>query len=285
MCHQEHPYNWSRELYALHGVGVKDYVSSVVAPAVDAIVCHRNGVDFLTAFLLQWQHFSFFNKWVSNLMRILDQTHAEPNNLPSISRVALTSFEKHVFQPNQSKITDAILETIRKEREGATVNRSLVTDTAAIYKSLDKLARLKADFVAATRSYFLSKRQEWKALDPSDYFAKAQDAINVELLCSSEYSHCFSNSPCESRQIAVEELLDKAPMRPPPRPLVPLPINELKAKESNMQNSNSCTAYLPVACIFSLSKWKGNRDKVSAITPHGSEQKLSSTARVKHDKS
>jgi hypothetical protein len=56
------------------------------------------------------------NKWMKKFFMYLDRYHVQHNNLPSLADAGIAAFKRYVFDEIHENVTNALLETIDRER-------------------------------------------------------------------------------------------------------------------------------------------------------------------------
>ena len=72
------------------------------------------------------ENHKIMNKWYKLFFAYLDRYYVRYHALPSLEEAGVTSFKKLVFENVKREACNAILALVDKEREGATVDRSLI---------------------------------------------------------------------------------------------------------------------------------------------------------------
>jgi len=201
MCHQFDPYNHSQALYDRHGQTIKDYLRQRLVAEMEQATELPTPEESLTCWLDLADEFQFFTQWWNNFFRILDRVHAEPRHLPKVQPATWTYFQHNMVAPYHNMICQAVLYLIQNDREGQSIDMSLVSETIRIFKVLDEtiqtsyMVDLEELVLETTREYYDCKRVEWNYHDIKTYFTKAFAAVEEEQSRVRDYLHQILSKP------------------------------------------------------------------------------------------
>lgn len=170
--------HYCEEMY----VGYKNILADCVRAMVLPHLSDKRGGHFLAQLVKMWSNYCTMVKCVSGFFSYLDRCFIEQRKLPSLEDTAATSFFAPVFNFFSNEITDALLTSIRQEREGSKVDMDLLRGIMrGICRSEVKTA-MQNTVIEDTYSYYSRKSSDWIVLYPlPDYLAKVQDTMEKEI--------------------------------------------------------------------------------------------------------
>ena len=100
-----------------------------------------HGDELLEALHAKWANHGVMVRWLQRFFQYLDRFYVEINSLTPLTDQGYKIFKNVVFQPLIQNVTQAILDDIRKEREGELVDVDLLKKIVDIflYLSTEKL--------------------------------------------------------------------------------------------------------------------------------------------------
>ncbi|CAD7938152.1 unnamed protein product [Amoebophrya sp. A25] len=133
MCTQRSPNNWQQQLYQKYAETMTLYITKKVLHGLDK----RAGVDLLQALAEAWSNHQLYVKWMSRFFTYLDRYYVKLQAVPSLSAKGYSIFYQHVFQHVRNETREALLQSIRQEREGeASFDEDLVKSVVSIFIDL-----------------------------------------------------------------------------------------------------------------------------------------------------
>ncbi|GMH80749.1 hypothetical protein TL16_g08679, partial [Triparma laevis f. inornata] len=212
MCTQRTPYNHSEKLYEKHSETISMYLQKHVLPALKGKQPPQD-VFLLKELQTRWQHHTIMNKWMREFFMYLDRYFVKHHNLKPLSTAGLTHFKTLVYDECKTEVADAMLIIVDTEREGNTIDRTLMKQIVSVFETmgLGALGAYNSDLeeplLVSTRNFYGRRREEWIAVDSTpDYLVKAEKALNQE----KERVGAYFNLSSESKVLKVceEELLE-----------------------------------------------------------------------------
>eukprot|EP00615_Pteridomonas_danica_P010351 CAMPEP_0114360526 /NCGR_PEP_ID=MMETSP0101-20121206/23934_1 /TAXON_ID=38822 ORGANISM="Pteridomonas danica, Strain PT" /NCGR_SAMPLE_ID=MMETSP0101 /ASSEMBLY_ACC=CAM_ASM_000211 /LENGTH=638 /DNA_ID=CAMNT_0001504815 /DNA_START=386 /DNA_END=2302 /DNA_ORIENTATION=- len=148
------------------------------------------------------------NKWMQRFFMYLDRYYVKHHSLPPLSKAGLKHFKALIFDEVKVDVTNAMLDLINQERDGAQVDRSLLKNCVLLYEAMGMgcLDAYTMDFedklLECTIEYYARKSSEWIESDGTPaYLIKAETAIEAEKARVSQYL----NVATEGRLLGVVE--------------------------------------------------------------------------------
>jgi len=183
MCCQQAPHNWSAELYQRHGEYLTQYLSQHVYKALQGL----QGQHLLEELVRRNGNHAIMNKWLRHFFRYLDRFHVDHNSLPPLLDTGIIKFKELVFDLVKVSACDAILVLINQERDGGSIDRTLVDNCVKIYDIMGMRTHpvYEEDFerhlISGAQGYYSSKSNEWLEIDSTPtYMFRAEKALNEE---------------------------------------------------------------------------------------------------------
>ena len=159
MCTQKPPNNWSENLYQNYCEAIKDYLSSRILPhikekhdesmlkeLVRAAPPARRPIPaarFPTPLtsraappppqVRRWQNHTLMIRFLSHVFKYLDRFYVKRLSLPELKEVGDQNFHEIVFNAVKRDVRAAVLEMVRKEREGEQIDRKLIRQVVEIF--------------------------------------------------------------------------------------------------------------------------------------------------------
>lgn len=82
----------------------------------------KSGPALLNQFMIEWNNYLLFSKWLTKIFNYLDRYFLKFSNVDNTVLTALKTFKSKVFDNLKNELNSAVLEEIRKWREGEEVN-------------------------------------------------------------------------------------------------------------------------------------------------------------------
>eukprot|EP01026_Neomeris_dumetosa_P084477 TRINITY_DN990_c0_g1_i4.p2 TRINITY_DN990_c0_g1~~TRINITY_DN990_c0_g1_i4.p2 ORF type:complete len:239 (-),score=38.32 TRINITY_DN990_c0_g1_i4:17-733(-) len=188
MCVQKPPNDYSGELYQHYQNGLKQFILDKVNPSISQ---HKGrGESLLRELLRKWDNHKVMIRWLSRFLNYLDRYYVPRNHVPKISDAGIIEFRENCYKKFCEETKDAVLELVRREREGEVIDRTAVRRTLQIFLEvgLDKRDYYQHDFehylVQETRLYYAKNAADWIQTDTCpDYLIKAEQCIRAEEWC------------------------------------------------------------------------------------------------------
>ncbi|XRB06435.1 cullin 1 [Pycnococcus provasolii] len=197
MCTQKPPHDYSAHLYERYRESFNVYLSTQVMPAL------RNLRDehMLHELVKRWDNHKIMVRWLSRFFNYLDRYYITRHGLNDLNDVGRLCFKELVYAELKRPVKDAILSLIEKERDGETVNYSLLKKVLTIFVEIgmNSLEAYETDFEAAllstTSVYYRKKASAWIEQDSCpEYMIKAEKALLEESERVTRYLHPSSES-------------------------------------------------------------------------------------------
>ncbi|KAK6057059.1 cullin family protein, partial [Cooperia oncophora] len=125
------------EMYAKLTNFIESYVKARLEGARDLL-----GEDLLRYYTTQWSEFRFSSKVVDGIFSYLNRHWIKREldegngNIYMIYTLALVIWKRSLFMESKERVTDAVLDLIRRERNGETICRKLIRDVTDCYVEL-----------------------------------------------------------------------------------------------------------------------------------------------------
>jgi cullin 1 len=145
------------------------------------ILKHRDRF-LLEAFIQRWDAAEILNKWSAKFFLYLDRFYVINNNLPTVSKCVLEIFRTTVFKPVAYKITNAILDIIKLERNGEIVDTVIIGKCIKIFNNLEDYEELfEKEFLSTSRVYFKDCASKWlETNNLSSYLIHTEQVMDSE---------------------------------------------------------------------------------------------------------
>ncbi|CAH8365722.1 unnamed protein product [Eruca vesicaria subsp. sativa] len=197
MCVQKSPYDFSSQLYQKCCETMEEYMNSTVLPALN----EKLGDEYmlLRELVERWSNYKVLVRALSHIFFYLQRFFIVRESLPSIETVGMGYFRDLVYNKLQSKVREAVLALVDKEREGEDIDRKVTKRVLEFYIEIG-MERYEQDFesfmLKDTASYYSRKASSWIQEDDSinDYIFKSEQCLQKEKERVSHYLH-FSSEP------------------------------------------------------------------------------------------
>ena len=158
MCTQKPPNNWSENLYQNYCEAIKDYLSSRILPHIKEKHDESMLKELVRAALparvpipaarvptpltraappppqvRRWQNHTLMIRFLSHVFKYLDRFYVKRLSLPELKEVGDQNFHEIVFNAVKRDVRAAVLEMVRKEREGEQIDRKLIKQVVEIF--------------------------------------------------------------------------------------------------------------------------------------------------------
>ncbi|KAL6784868.1 CUL2 [Auxenochlorella protothecoides x Auxenochlorella symbiontica] len=183
MCTQKLPYDHSEQLYARYRTSLQNYIEECVVPSLKDL----KGVSLLRTLCRRWQNHTLMVRWMSRIFSYLDRYYVQRHNLNSMNEVGLLVWKEVVHEVIKSRVTDAILELVERERDGEAVDCPLLKNSLATYQEVGMglLDAYEKDFEAAllqtTAKYYKRKSAGWlETYSTPEFLSMAEACLKAE---------------------------------------------------------------------------------------------------------
>jgi len=220
MCTQKPPNNWSEQLYNNYVEAVKDYLSARILPRIR----EKHDEYMLRELVRRWENHKLMIRFLSHVFKYLDRFYVKRLSLPELAEVGSQSFHEIVFDQVKREVRTAILELVRREREGEVVDRKLIKDVVEIFVEMggtrSSLEVYVSDFeemlLTTTADFYSRESSKWSDEDSfPDYMCKAEDRLRQEMERVAHYLHSSTEEKllkvCDEQMLQTPEqqLLEK----------------------------------------------------------------------------
>eukprot|EP01084_Bolivina_argentea_P311252 538748_1 len=157
MCIQREPYNYSSPLYQKHSEALTKYFKEKAVPALQKAK-EQHGLIYLKEWVKRWR----CNKWavdgMTRMFMYLDRFHV-PNSedLLNTSEQGYTLYRQNVFEQFKETARGAVLNCIRRERDGEEQDRDLLRDSVSVFVELGQKVYFHQVLIAKTKQYYKQK--------------------------------------------------------------------------------------------------------------------------------
>ncbi|KJH41022.1 cullin family protein [Dictyocaulus viviparus] len=223
------------EMYSKLTAFIESYVREKLEGARDLL-----GEDLLLYYTTQWSEFRFSSKVVDGIFSYLNRHWIKREldegngNIYMIYTLALVIWKRILFMESKERVTDAVLDLIRRERNGETVCRKLIRDVTDCYVELgieedenpnqDRTAQpnpnaklkvymdhFEAKFLKETENYYANEAQAFLEHNPlTEYMKKVERRLDDERARCDMYLHMATQEPlsktCE--KVLIEAQLE-----------------------------------------------------------------------------
>mmetsp|Transcript_19398 Transcript_19398/g.41007 ORF Transcript_19398/g.41007 Transcript_19398/m.41007 type:complete len:752 (+) Transcript_19398:221-2476(+) len=210
MCTQKPPNNWSEPLYKNYCDAIKDYLTARILPRIK----EKHDESMLKELVRRWDNHKLMVRFLSHVFKYLDRFYVKRLSLPELSDVGSQSFHEIVFNAVKREVRTAILELIRREREGETVDKKLIQQVVEIFVEMggsrNSLEVYVTDFeemlLSTTAEYYSRESVKWAEKDSfPEYMRKAEDRLKQEQERVAHYLH--SSTEEKLLKVCDEQLL------------------------------------------------------------------------------
>eukprot|EP00949_MAST-11_sp_MAST-11-sp1_P003845 g3845.t1 len=211
MCTQRPPYNYSVELYDLHGSSIKEYLEDFALVSVNS----KEGIYILQEIVHLHGTHKTMNKWMKKFFTYLDRYHVQHQSCPGLVEVGNVAFKKIVFNKIKGDVVNQMLIIIQEERDGQEIDTALLKKCVAVFEAMDFKGDLETytsgfeeSFLACTKEFYAKRAQEWIGTDDSPTFLKkAEQALKEEMARVKNY--LIGSTESKVCDVVVQEVLQK----------------------------------------------------------------------------
>uniref|UniRef100_A0A158P8A9 CULLIN_2 domain-containing protein n=1 Tax=Angiostrongylus cantonensis TaxID=6313 RepID=A0A158P8A9_ANGCA len=216
------------EMYSKLSTFIETYVKEKLEGARDLL-----GEDLLHYYTTQWSEFRFSSKVVDGIFSYLNRHWIKREldegngNIYMIYTLALVIWKRILFMESKERVTDAVLELIRRERNGETVCRKLIRDVTDCYeftwlvisftcasltsRTIFTQDYFEAKFLKETENYYANEAQIFLESNPlTEYMKKVERRLEDERARCDMYLHMTTQEPlsktCE--KVLIEAQLE-----------------------------------------------------------------------------
>lgn len=190
MCTQRPPHNYSEQLYQRHGETIYNYLTNKVLPALEK----EHDAGLLAQLVKRGKNHLLMNRWMKLFFAYLDRYHVKYYSLPTLEEAGLLKFRELIFDKIKSKVTTAVLAQIEEERDGATIDHSLIRETINLFvdMGMERLDVYRNDFedhfLTASSEHYAQQASKWLQSDSTPaYLMKAEKAFAAERVRVKQY--------------------------------------------------------------------------------------------------
>ncbi|KAL1524971.1 hypothetical protein AB1Y20_019847 [Prymnesium parvum] len=211
MCTQKPPNNWSENLYNNYVEAVKDYLSIRILPRIR----EKHDEYMLRELVRRWKNHKLMIRFLSHVFKYLDRFYVKRLSVPELAEVGSQRFHEIVFEAVKREVRTAIIDLIRREREGELVDRTLIKEVVEIFVDMGGTTRSSLEvyindfeeaLLTSTADFYSRESQKWSEEDSfPDYMCKAEDRLRQETERVVHYLH--SSTEEKLLKVCDEQLL------------------------------------------------------------------------------
>jgi cullin 1 len=136
MCIQKAPYCFTQQLYDKYESTINQYLSNTALRSINNK--SLNSELLAQEFVRRWEDHRIYRKWLFDFFRYIDRFYVKRHNKLSLQAVAIIRFKEEIFDKVKAKLTSALLDLIKRDRLGESIDRQLVREILNIYIDLGK---------------------------------------------------------------------------------------------------------------------------------------------------
>lgn len=177
----------------------EEYISSTVLPSL----LEKHDEWLLRELIHRWENHKLMVRWMSISFDCLTYRFITRHPRPTLEEVGLACFSERAFVKICANVTATVLRFIHKEREGETIDRSLLKHVINIYVEIGVGFRenLEREMVEHTRAYYARKASNWFFENSCpDYMLKAEECLSKRDIVSHYLRSTNEQSVVEVRQ-------------------------------------------------------------------------------------
>lgn len=190
MCIQKPPRAYAPDLYEKVQDTLKKHLKENALPAL----ANLQGEQMLQEIGRRWSNHKLMVKWVTRTFSYIDRYYVKRHEKRNLETTGYSCFKDEVFNEISANLRAAALEMMQKERDGETIDRSLLKNVLGIFAEmgmgkLDVYTReWEEPFLEATAQFYKRTSAQWAAEEsfPS-FMEKADKCIAEELERASQY--------------------------------------------------------------------------------------------------
>lgn len=187
MCTQREPYKWSDQLYQRHGDSLQRYLQDVVHVSIAGKPDSPSDL-LLREFVKRWNDYKIMNNWYRKFFMYLDRYHIVHYGLPTLDKSGLSKFKEVIYEPTKKRVIQNMLQIIKTERGGGTIDRQLLKATRDVLISMGmgSLNIYEDDFEASlvreSETYYKDLSEKFVAMySTSEYLIHAEKCLEEEV--------------------------------------------------------------------------------------------------------
>jgi cullin 1 len=204
---------YNEELYDKYRDSIKEYIASVVLPALNRIQCNEL---MLRELVRRWGIYKVMVRYMSKFFHHLEIHFIRNRSLPTLREVGLLFFHDMVYDHEMRiNLKNALMTLIRQEREGQRIDGALVKNVLAIFEEIRMPGAIMDfytnDFETAVfegvGACYSEKAALWILEDScTDYLLKVEESLKCEDRVA-HYLHSISQQ--KLLEIVQTELLSR----------------------------------------------------------------------------
>lgn len=205
MCIQKKPRPYAKDLYLRVQNTLKAYLRTSALPALN---CVRGEEAMLKELGRRWANHKLMVKWVTRTFSYIDRYYVKRHEEPTLENAGYMCFKKEVFDSISPDVRRAALRIVRRERDGETVDRSLLKAVLGIFveMGMGKLdvytTEWETPFLEDTAEFYRRTSAKWAEEDSfPEFMIKADASVAEELERAAQYL----NAQTQERLLRVYE--------------------------------------------------------------------------------
>ena len=141
----------------------------------------RSGPFLIREVVRRWDDHLIMRKWMYDFFRYLDRFYVKRHGKKALNEVAISRFRTLVFDKIKQKLTLAILDAIKKDRNGEEVDRGMLHKAIGIYVELGLgsyrlyQSEFERSFLESSREYYQRLSSSWVTLDSCPEYIKKSE--------------------------------------------------------------------------------------------------------------
>lgn len=182
MCIRK-PRSFAKDLYNCVQETLRQYLRSTTLPALSKL---RGKESLLKELGRRWNNHKLMVKWVTRTFSYIDRYYVKRNEVPTLEHAGYMCFKNEIFDLIVVDVRKAALNIVRRERNGETVDRSLLKQVLSIFvemgmgKSSVYTTDWETPFLEDTADFYRRTSAEWAEVDSFPDFMVKADACRVE---------------------------------------------------------------------------------------------------------